>query len=445
MDGALGLASTARFQAWRALLSGERVITHNLIVGSGTIGAGLLGVAFQSFFSHRLQPSDYGAVFAIVSLLSLIALPATAFQLLMARESSRDRVTGRYAVSAAVLRQGNRALIVFGSALAAVVVLISPLLAQFLAIPAQLLVATAVGIPFGLALPLLIGEFQGEQRFMWFSLLAIGQAACKLIAAVALGAIWGPLGIVAGISLATLLMYAVAVLGLRRKLSIRSSASWRRPAARYLAIVLPSTLALGVLLSTDVLLVKHYFSTQAAGQYSAVAALGRAIFWGATGVATVLFPKVIARRVGGESGIHLILVSVALVGLGGLLAFALLSIGSAGLLAAFAGSGYAAASSYMPWYALAMTLLGGAAVLIATHQAAGRAGFLAVLLPLTVVEPALVVAFHQTLLQVVQVVDESMALVFVGLGALYLVQQRSQGATTMRLVTGQVAPVRVNQ
>jgi O-antigen/teichoic acid export membrane protein len=430
-------AQAARLRQWRALLSGERVVAHNLIVGSGTIVAGLLGVAFQALFSHRLQPADYGALFAVVSLITLIGLPAGAFTLLMARESSRDRASGQYAASATLLRRGNRALLLTGSGLALALVLTSPILARFLAVPVELLVAAAFGIPIGMALPLLIGEFQGEQRFVAFSLIAAGQAAFKLAGALALGAIWGSVGIIAGISLATVVIYALAAGGLRQKLSIRASVQRWPAAARYLTIVVPSTLALGVLLSTDVLLVKHFFSTQLAGEYSAVAALGRAIFWGATGVAAVLFPKIVARKARGESGSHLIAASVALVALGGLVGFGLLSISSRALIVAFSGSGYAAAAGYLPWYAIGMTLLGGVAVLIATHQTTGKPDFLAVLLPLTLVEPILIVAFHQNLLQVVQVVDLSMALVFGGLAALYLVEQRGREAPPTAIPLGQ--------
>src|ERR1700694_4834990 len=83
---------------WRtayALLKGERVLTHNLIVGGGTIAAGILGVAFQSLASHQLLPADYGAVFAVLTLITFIGLPASALTLLMARETSRDRADGR--------------------------------------------------------------------------------------------------------------------------------------------------------------------------------------------------------------------------------------------------------------------------------------------------------------------------------------------------------------
>jgi O-antigen/teichoic acid export membrane protein len=177
-------------------------------------------------------------------------------------------------------------------------------------------------------------------------------------------------------------------------------------------------------LSTDVLVVKRFFPNRQAGEYAAVAAMGRAIFWGATGVAGVLFPKIVFRESQGRSGIPLISASLVLVALGGLVSLGILSFGSTWLLTAFAGGAYAAAAGYVPWYALGMTLLGGAAVLIATQQSRGKPAFLAVLLPLTLLEPALLIAFHQNLMQVVQVLDLAMATLLAGLAVQFMLQQR---------------------
>src|SRR5437764_1118563 len=85
-----------------------------------------------------------------------------------------------------------------------------------------------------------------------------------------------------------------------------------------------STLALSVLLSADVLLVKHFFGGHEAGEYSAVAALGRAIFWGAAGVAAVLFPKVIFHESQGRSGTQIVGASLVLVAIGGVVGLAAL-------------------------------------------------------------------------------------------------------------------------
>src|SRR5712692_3532702 len=437
-----GSSVTTRETAWRRLrvvLTSERIMAHNLIVGGGTIIAGLLGVAFQSVFSHRLQPADYGAVFAVVSLITFVGLPASAFTLVMARETSRDRASGQQGPSAALLRNGNRVLLLGGIGLALLVALLSPLLSLFLLVPVNLLLAAAAGMPFTLALPLLLGEFQGEQRFVAFSAFAVGQAALKLVGAIALGAVWGPFGIIAGISVAGAVVYLVAVLMVSSKLSFKTSLPWFRSAAAYLAVIVPSTLALAMLLSADVLLVKHYFPTRVAGEYSAVAALGRAIFWGASAVATVLFPKVVFRGAQGKGGSNLVGASLMLVAVGGLMSLGLLAFVSRWLLIAFAGNAYAEVAGYLPWYAIGMILLGGAAVLIATHQSRGKPGFLSLLIPLTLLEPVLLFAFHQSLAQVVLVVDVSMALVAGGLGALYLVQHSVELRGRVATATNPVA------
>jgi O-antigen/teichoic acid export membrane protein len=429
---------------WRRLatsIRAERVLLHNLIVAAGTMAAGTLGVAFQSVMSHSLQPAEFGEVFAVVTFISIVGLPAAAFTLLMARQRSRDLALGDYAPSATLLTRGNRTLILIGSGLGATLALGSPFLARALNLPPALLLAAAIGLPFSFALPLLIGALQGEQRFLAFSSLLVGQAALKLVAALLLGARWGPFGVIAGLSLASAAAYFLALGLLRGNRRLTTAPDWWRPAVTYLAIVVPSTMSLAVLFGSDVLIVKHYFPILAAGEYASVAALGRAIFWGASGVAAVLFPKVIFRGTRGRGGVQLVGVSMMLVAAGGLGGLALLSIMSRWLLTAFAGPNYATASVYLPWYAVGMTLLGGVAVLIAAHQSRGKAGFLTILLPLTVLEPSALIAFHHSLAQVILVMDICMALTLAALGTLYLVQERSFVAATAEPIVVSPSPM----
>src|SRR5439155_12803522 len=145
-----------------------------------------------------------------------------------------------------------------------------------------------------------------------------------------------------GLALAGLTSYAVVFWLLRRRLAIRYAQPWLGAASRYLAVILPSTLALSILLSADVLLVNHFFAGRTAGQYSAVAALGRAIFWGATGVSAVLFPKVIFNETQGRSGTGIVGASLSLVALGGVGGLIILVFASSSVLTAFAGPSYAA-------------------------------------------------------------------------------------------------------
>ena len=60
----------------------------------------------------------------------------------------------------------------------------SLLLSRFLSVPVELLLASSVGIPFAFALPVLLGELQGEERFAGYAMISTGQAGLKLLAAI---------------------------------------------------------------------------------------------------------------------------------------------------------------------------------------------------------------------------------------------------------------------
>jgi O-antigen/teichoic acid export membrane protein len=420
-----GIVMMERRPSLRSALSAERLVAHNLIMGVSTIVAGALGFAMQALLSHRLAPTDYGAAFSVLSVLMVILLPANALMLVMARETSRDHAGERSNRSASVMWAWHRYLMLAGFGIAAAGIASASWLGQFLHLPVAVIVPAALSVPFGLALPLLLGQLQGHQRFSNLSVLLVGQAALRLMAAVAFGAFFGAAGVLIGVAVGNVAIYLIAIAMVHDFRSARAAGPGEsRRALRSLGVILPSSLALAVLFGTDVLVVKHFFNPGDAGRYAAVAALGRAIFWGASAVGLVLFPKAAVHESQRSSGSHLVVASLALCLFGGVAGLAILSFGSGFVISAFAGSAYASAGSYLPWYAVAMTFFGGASVLVANGQARGRGDFLAVLIPITLIEPIVIISFHQTLIQVVQVLTVSMAALFGGLVMLYLVTER---------------------
>jgi O-antigen/teichoic acid export membrane protein len=274
---------------------------------------------------------------------------------------------------------------------------------------------TAAAAPFTVAVPVLLGALQGQQRFGGLAALYVFQAGSRLVLATGLGESIGSLGAVVGVTLSAIATYALAYWLLRSYLRpTRRGADWNE-SLRYGAVIVLSGLAVVSMLSVDVIMVKYLFGGQAAGQYSVVAVLGRAIFWGAASVAAVLFPKLVWHEARGGSGLPLVMASLGLATVGGVAALVVLSTWSQVLVRLFAGAAYAGAAPYLGWYAFGMILFGAATVLIATHQSRGRAGFLWVLLPTGLVEPILIGAFHASIAQVVAGVDVSMALLLIGM------------------------------
>jgi O-antigen/teichoic acid export membrane protein len=414
-------------------------------MAASTVTAGLLGFFMQALLSHSLMPADYGAAFTILTVLALIWLPANAVMLVMAKEASSDQAGGLSDRSVAVLWVWHRYLMRGGFLIAAIGILGAPSMAGFFHVAPVVLIPAALSVPFGLAVPALLGQLQGRQRFFNLSSLLIGQATLRLIAAVGLALPFGLVGVFAGVAIGNILIYVAAVAAVHPS-SFRRGRLAPKQDVRSIAVILPSGVALAVLFSADVLLVKHFFGVDDAGRYAAVAALGRAIFWGASGIALVLFPKAVVHERRGSNGWLLVVASMALCLVGGVMGWSIFSLEPKLLLTTFAGSAYASASGYLPIYAVAMTLFGAASVLVATGQARGNAAILAVLLPVTILEPTLIITFHESLTQVVQVLSISMALLFVGLVLLFVLEEYRQAhpgiaRTEAALLANELAPV----
>jgi hypothetical protein len=115
------------------------------------------------------------------------------------------------------------------------------------------------------------------------------------------------------------------------------------------------------------------------------------------------------------------------------------------LLTAFAGQLYLGGAQFLPWYALGMTLLGAAAVLTATHQSRGKRSFLNVLLPIAALEPVLIILWHVSVMQVIWILDASMAALVIGLLSLYVADLRRDAllydSATKTAVTPRAAEV----
>jgi len=410
-------------RTWRQL-SDERFISHNALVTGASVVGGVLGVALHSLVSHRLTPGDYAAVFAMITFQGL-ALPATGWSAAVVAQSiSSSHADGHLGRSAAVLRAGNRALLGLGTGMALLMAGFGSAVAASLGIDLSLVYAAAAGLPFLVAVPILFGALQGQQRFAAIASVYVIQALLRLAAGAGGGAAFGAAGAVAGFSAAAAITYGLALLLVRPAFRHPlEKPEWRR-ILRYCAVIAPSGLLAAVLLTTDVEAVKHFFSAKVAGDYAVVAVLGRAIFWGALSIATVLFPKVVFREARGQGIGPLVLSAVVFALAGGGLALVLFQVLGRQVVAAFAGPAYAGAAAYLGPYAVGMCLYGGASVINAVHQSRARTHFIWVLLAVTLAEPLLILAFHGNLREVVWVVDACMAALFVGVTAAFILDER---------------------
>jgi len=117
-----------------------------------------------------------------------------------------------------------------------------------------------------------------------------------------------------------------------------------------------SVLGLTLLLSTDILLVKHFFDSNIAGIYSSVTVLGKIVFWVNGPIILVAFPLFSEKYAKGIIPFkHLSYTFLAVLGVSFSI-FLIMSLFPSFIISLLFGTKYSLASSFLPKYSLFMVL-----------------------------------------------------------------------------------------
>ncbi len=280
----------------------------------------VLGFAFQFVMARLLTPGAWAEMIAAISLLALLSVPGAALNSLVIKVSGDLFVQGRghqlwrwFAQTAA--RVGTAGLVI-AVVLGVLSGWIGDLL-QFEGVASILVVGSAIVL--SLISIVVKASLAGTSSFLFLGIISVAESASRLGAGagmVLLG--WAAAGAVAGSSVGA----AVAVMGgavflFRVTRRVRGSEQVEtRPelGGRDQLRVVGIAFALAIVLNADILFVKAYFTETQAANYSAVALIGRTLFFATSPVSIVLMPHVIRRFSSGKSIVPSLLVSVGLIG-----------------------------------------------------------------------------------------------------------------------------------
>jgi O-antigen/teichoic acid export membrane protein len=274
-------------------------------MAAATLAANALGLLFTVLFARILGATDYGSLAALVSTFLILAVPGSALQVAVARETALGRL-GVGAELTATLSAWRRRLWAGGLVLTLVALLLRDQIAGLVSVREQW--AAAATAPTGflwLLLSVERGALQGLHAYKpvaWSVVLEnFGRVVFGLVL---VGAGMGVTGAYLGTPLS---MLAVAA-GLRRVTSRRLGPAAGGGALRGLGEVVgrawPAVLGLfllAVLQNVDVIMVKRQIGGEAAGAYAAAAVAAKAVVWVAIGIGLYLLPEAArASREGGD-------------------------------------------------------------------------------------------------------------------------------------------------
>jgi O-antigen/teichoic acid export membrane protein len=347
-----------------------RLAGEQLAVAGGQLGAGIGNLVFSLIAARLLAPGAFAELAAFLALYLLIHVPAGSLS------------AGSALAPELAARARRRALMAGAWVGGALAVLAIPLAALLDLSPLLLLAAAATAPTAGL-LALDRGRLYGltRRRRVVASLLA--EPAVRLTLGVALAAMAGAVGGAIAVVIAGWAALAVAHLpgDAPAEAPARDSPPAVQPAGAIAAFLL-----LAVVQNQDVLLANALLDGGEAGRFAVLSTLG-----GIAAFATTTVPLMLLPRAGGE-GRDALRAALAVAGLLGLGAVAVIALSPERLVGLAFGDRYASAGAVAVPYVLAMALLGVARVLVAhacATQKARRA--LALLVPVALLHAALIV------------------------------------------------------
>jgi O-antigen/teichoic acid export membrane protein len=407
MNGSMSPPRTFLLRRGFERLRASAIVKQSLLVFSAGMVVNVCGFVAHAIASRQLGVTEYGGLYALINAALIASLPAAFVAPVVAQLAAEfralhddghlrgltDSIAGGFA------KLGALYLIV--AAIGAVP------FAHFLHVP--IWSVPFVGLLAGMTLFVnaLRAIAQGTQDFVGYGFSNAAEGLAKVIGIsllIGLGLRLG--GGIVGFALGPACALIYLAMRLKRRYAVSEPRAlhydWRR-ILNAGAGAAAATVAIALMGSADVILVKHYFAPHEAGLYAAASLGGKMLLYLVGFVPTVLLPQAADRHARGArtrevlAGSLMMLVTVALCGIFIFYFFGL------DVLHALVGHAYDSAAPLLVRYGLAMVLLALTNSLtyygIATH----RLGFTVPLFICTLGTLSAIIAIHPSLNAVVEI------------------------------------------
>lgn len=398
----------------------KQLISNPLFSGSaimiiGSNSANFLNLVYHFVVGRMLGPSLYGELASLISLIGLLSIVPSSISLVVIKyvssaKSDEDIVN---------LISWLKSKIIRVSILFFIIILIfSPLISSFLHINKIIyLILIAVSFLFSLQSLFYRSILQGLLKFkeMVFSILV--ENSVKLIVSIFLiflGLRVG--GAMLAFVIAAFLGWYVTYFNLRsHSLNNPKTPSDIKSMAIFTIPVLIQSISVTSLYSSDIILVKHFFSSHDAGIYASLSTLGKIIFFGTSPIAAVMFPLVSKKKTSGENYKKIYIYSfIATLALASIVLFIYLLVPQMAIKLLY-GSAYLEASNLLIWFGIFISLFSLSSLIINFSLSLGK--IKAVFLPViaAILQFLAIWFYHQNLFQVILISTIISALLLIAL------------------------------
>lgn len=334
----------------------RKLVLSSSIVFAGTIIASIFSYLFNMLMGRLLGPEQYGEMTALMSLQTIIAVAGGAILTISMRYSGELYNAKYYDALKKLFGFLTKNLFFIGLAIFVICLAFVKPVANFLAIPDFLpVILIFLGVITSLLIVINKGYFQGLQKFT--SLAGIGILEMVLRLGLGLLLVFAGLklnGAIGAIVAATLIAYAFSFLPISKffkNLRVNDGHKFKFDKKEIIAYTWPTLITSFFLIASlniDVILVKHYFDPQSAGQYAAISTIAKIILYITSSIASVMFPMVSERKVKGSKHYQVFLFSLIITLAAALAILAVYVVAPGKVISILYGSEYLSAYNLLP-------------------------------------------------------------------------------------------------
>lgn len=396
------------------------LIKHPLFSGSaimiiGSNATNIINYIYHFVLGRLLGPANYGELVALISVIGLLGVIPGSLSLVIIKYISAAKNQDEVVILTNWLKDKS-----FKVALGLFVLIIisSPFIISFLRV-SQIWYILLIAASSLFSLPALVNRsiLQGLLKFKaMIGSILIENTVKLILAAILIYIGFGIGGAVIGLTVAAITGWYFSVIYLKSsKTGKRISMPDIRPMMFFAFPVIIQSFAITSLYSSDVILVKHFFSSHDAGIYGAISTLGKIIFFGAGPIGAVMFPLVARRQSRGEDHKRIFVYSFFATMLMSVAVLLIYWIYPSFVVTSLYNSSYLEAKNLLFWFGVFMSLFTFSSLLINYSLSLGRTKVVVLPLVAAFMQIVVISIFHQSLFQVITVSILVIALLFASL------------------------------
>jgi len=277
---------------------------------------------FQLVMGKLLSPHDYGTMNALFSLAVIAFAPFTVIPPVVANFTASYSAKNDFSRVTCLTKYSFYSGLGLGIAMFFLGLLFTSHIENYLKIKKSLYVWISIAqVATGIFSLVLIGALQGLRRFLSYSISLSSFPLSKFLLGILLVGVFnlGLIGALMSPLIANIFPLVLSLFFLKEILFSKEVCDFKEMKKIFKQMLIYSFpvaiayIGLALLSSTDMLMVKHYFSAKETGMYSAAVVIGKIAYFLPYTVITVLFPVVSAEHAKGQNTLKFLLISLGLI------------------------------------------------------------------------------------------------------------------------------------